>query len=418
MIRADLVVTGIGELATLSVGPVPRVGAAMEELGRVPDAALAVSDGRFVFVGPERELRGTVELRPGGEGVDAGGGSVLPGFVDPHTHVLFEGDRSHEIRQKVRGASYTEIAAKGGGLYATVRSTRGAADEALLDSAAARLRRMAAHGTTTVEVKSGYALSHDGELRLLRLIPELAHRSGVSLVATYLGAHAVPPEFERRADAYVDEMVERTLPIVAHEGIATACDTFCEPGFFTASQSERLLTAAAKLGLRTRLHADEFVRSGGARLAARLKIDGADHLLATTDGDRRALARAQVPAVLLPVTPFASMVVGRCPGREMVDAGVPVALGSDLSPNSWVESMPLVLTHAVYGARMTPAESITAATVNAAHVLGVADRAGAIAVGRPADFSVFRTRSVEEIPYRVGAIPERVYRQGKPVSSR
>jgi imidazolonepropionase len=418
MIRAELVVTGIGDLATLATGPVPRIGPAMSELGRRNDAALAVDGGRFVFVGSARECRTAVRLRSGGQRWDAEGASVVPGFVDAHTHVLFAGDRHREVALKVRGASYAEIAESGGGLYSTVRATRRASDEALLDATAARLARMASHGTTTVEVKSGYALDHAGELRLLGLVPALARRSGLRLVPTYLGAHAVPPEFRGRADEYVDQMIRRTLPVVARERLSGTCDVFCEPGFFTVAQSERLLRAALSCGLSVRLHADEFVRSGGARLAARLHAASADHLLAATAGDRSALARAGVPAVLLPVTPFASMARGRCPGREMVDAGVAVALGSDLSPNSWVESMPLVLAHAVYAARLTPAEALTAATVNAAHVLGVAESAGTIAVGRSADFSAFRTGAAEEIPYRVGSIPERVYRQGKFVSSR
>jgi imidazolonepropionase len=343
---------------------------------------------------------------------------VVPGFVDAHTHVLFAGDRHGEAELKVRGRSYGEIAASGGGLFATVRATRRASDARLLEATAARLRRMASFGTTTVEVKSGYALNHSGELRLLRLIPMLARRTGLRLVPTFLGAHAVPPEYRGRADAYLDRMVEQTLPAVARLRLARYCDVFCEPGFFTPPQSERLLRAALALGLGAKIHADEFVRSGGAQVAARLRVASADHLLAASGSDRQALARAGVTAVLLPVTPFASMASFPGVGRAMVDAGVPVALGSDLSPNSWVESMGIVLSHAVYGARLTPAEALTAATVNAAHAIGVGGEAGSIAVGRSADFSVFPTESVEEIPYRVGAIPERVYRQGNSVSSR
>ncbi len=418
MIRADLLVTGIGELATLAEGPVPRVGPSMRLLGLRRDAAIAVAGGRFAFVGPERVAKGTVRLRPGGVRWNAEGGSVVPGFVDAHTHVLFAGDRHGEAELKVGGASYGEIARSGGGLFATVRATRRASDERLLEVTETRLRRMAALGTTTAEVKSGYALHHAGELRLLRLVPRLARRTGLNLVPTFLGAHAVPPEFQGRTDAYLDEMILRTLPEVARLGLARYCDVFCEPGFFSPTQSERLLRAALALGLGAKIHADEFVRSGGARLAARLRVTSADHLLAASEADRRALARAGVTAVLLPVTPFASMASFPGVGRAMVDAGVPVALGSDLSPNSWVESMGIVLAHSVYGARLTPAEALTAATVNAAHAIGVAGEAGSISVGRSADFSVFPTGSVEEIPYRVGAIPERVYRQGKTVSSR
>jgi imidazolonepropionase len=418
MIRAELIVEGIGELATLSKGPVPRVGAALGELGTIPGATLGIDRGRFVFVGPARQARRELRLRTGGTRWDTDGATVVPGFVDPHTHVLFAGSRHGEVEAKIRGASYAEIARAGGGLYSTVRATRKASDAELLRATAERLHCMSVGGTTTVEVKSGYALERPGELRLLRLIPRLARATGLRLIPTYLGAHAVPAEFEGRADAYIDGMIDRSLPEIARGRLAQACDVFCEPGFFSVRQSERLLKAAASYGLRTRIHADEFARSGGARLAARLGCATADHLLATTPSDHAALAIAGVVAVLLPVTPFASLSTARPPGRELVDAGAAVAVGSDLSPNSWVESMPTVLSHAVYGARLTPSEAISAATVNAAYALGISDEAGSIAVGRSADFSTFRVGSADEIAYRVGAVPERVYRQGIQRSSR
>jgi imidazolonepropionase len=418
MIHADLVVTGIRELATLSTGPIPRVGSAMSDLGRLDGAALAIDAGRFAWVGPERRLRREVRRRSTGRTLDLGDACVVPGFVDAHTHVLFAGDRANEVEQKVRGASYREIAEKGGGLFSTVRATRSATGPALRRLATDRLRRMLEGGTTVAEVKSGYDLTHAGELRLLELIPALARSSGVETVATFLGAHAVPPEYSGRADAYIDQLIARTLPEVARRRLARFCDVFCEPGFFTVEQSERLLRAAIALGLGVKIHADEFVASGGAELAARLGARSADHLLVAPAPDRQRLADAGVTAVLLPVTPFASLAGLRSPGREMVDAGVPVALGTDLSPNSWVESMALVLAHAVYSARLTPAEAITAATVNAAHAIGVSEGAGVIAEGRPADFSAWATASLEGIAYRIGSFPTLVSRQGIVVSSR
>ncbi len=416
MIAAELVVTNLAEVVTLAEGPTPRVGEAMGRLGRIPGGALAVAGGRVAWVGPERALGREVRLRSGGERVDGREGIVVPGFVDAHTHALFAGDRAFELPLKVAGATYAEVARRGGGLYATVRATRRASEEELLDQTAARLGRAAAWGSTSLEVKSGYALDHDGELRLLRLVPPLARRTGLRLVSTYLGAHAVAPEYRRRPDAYVDRIVRRTLPAVAREHLADFCDVFCAPGFFTPAQSERILRAAMALGLGVKVHADEFVLSGGARLAARLKARSAEHLLASTAADRSRLARAGVTAVLLPLTAFASSPSRRSPGREMVDAGVPVALGTDCSPNSWVEGMPLVLAHAVHGARLTPAEALTAATVNAAHAIGLED-AGTIDVGRPADFSLFPLPSADHLGYRFDAIPTRVYRQGKRVSS-
>jgi len=416
MIAADLVVTEVGELATLAQGPVPRVGAAAGELGLVPDAALAVADGRFVWVGRQRALGKAVRLRAGGRRLSAEGGSVVPGFVDAHTHVLFAGDRAFELPAKVRGAGYAEIARSGGGLYATVRATRAASDAMLLAATAARLERMSRWGTTSVEVKSGYALSTAGEIRLLRLVPRLARRTGLRLVPTFLGGHAVAPEFRGRADAYVDLLVREALPKVARGHLARYCDVFCEPGFFSVRQSERLLRAALALGLGVKVHAEEFVLSGGARLAARIRAVSAEHLLAARVEDRALLAKSGVTAVLLPVTAFAAAPGLRSPGREMVDAGVPVALGTDCSPNSWVEAMPLVLAHAVHGARLTPAEALTAATVNAAHASGLED-AGTIAAGRPADFALFPVRSVDQLGYRFDVIPGAVFRQGNRIST-
>jgi imidazolonepropionase len=414
--RADLVITDIGELATLARGAIPRTGPAMRELGRIPRAAVAIDRGRFAYVGPEARWRRTIRLRSGGAEWSAQGGTVVPGFVDPHTHLLFAGDRASEIDLKIGGATYPEIARRGGGLFQTVRATRRASTALLLRSAETRLRRMAAGGTTACEVKSGYALTPTGELRLLSLVPTLARRTGLRLVPTFLGAHAIPPEYAHRPDDYVSTLIRRALPAIARRRMADFCDAFCEPGFFTVEQTERLLRSARALGLGIKLHADEFVRSGGAALAAQLGARSAEHLLESSAEDRRALAAAGVTAVLLPVTPFASFAPRRSPGREMVDAGVPVAVGTDLSPNSWVESMPLVLTHAVYGARLTPAEALTAATLNAAHAIGISQEAGTIEVGRSADLSAFDVPSVEHIPYRFGLAPVRVYRRGEAVS--
>ena len=412
MTRADLLVTDIGDLVTLETGPIPRVGAAMRELGRVARGAIAVDAGRFVYVGSEARCRREVRLRKGGTQWSAGGGTVVPGFVDPHTHALFAGDRAAEIDLKIGGASYTEIARHGGGLFQTVRATRRASTALLLRSTEARLTRMAAMGTTSCEVKSGYALTPSGERRLLSLVPHLARRTGLRLVPTFLGAHAVPPEYSGRPDDYVSALIREALPVIARRHLADFCDVFCEPGFFDVPQTERLLLAAQSVGLGLKVHAEEFVRSGGAALAAHLGCRSADHLLEASETDRQALASAGVTAVLLPVTPFASFAHRSSPGREMVDSGVPVAVGTDLSPNSWVESMPLVLSHSVYSARLTPAEALTAATVNAAHAIGLSGEAGMIAVGRPADFVTFDVPSAERIPYRFGLTPERVYRRG------
>ncbi len=414
MIPADLVVTDVREVATLARGAIPRIGPAMRELSIVHDAAIAVDRGRIAWVGPARRRRTAVRLRPGGRVVSADGGVVVPGFVDAHTHAIFAGDRAFELPLKAAGASYGEIARRGGGLYATVRATRAASDAELLRASATRLAAMARYGATSIEVKSGYALDVPGELRLLRLVPRLARSTGLALVPTFLGAHAVPEEYRGRADAYVDRLIGHALPAVARERLARFCDVFCEPGFFSVRQSERLLRAALALGLGAKIHAEEFVLAGGARLAARLRATSAEHLLRATADDRRRLAAAGVTAVLLPLTAFAAA-RRAIPAREMVDAGVPVALGTDCSPNTWVESMPLVLAHAVHGGRLSPAEALTAATVNAAHASGLAE-AGRLVAGASADFVLFPFGSMEQLGYRFDAIPSAVYRQGKRIS--
>ena len=387
----------------------------MAQPGVIPAGAVAIDGGRVVWVGPERTLDRSVRLRRGGRTYRGNGGTAVPGFVDAHTHVLFAGDRARELPLKAAGLSYAQIARRGGGLLSTVKATRRATDAELLAGTLARLARMARSGTTAVEVKSGYALTHAGELRLLRLVPRLARRSGLRLVGTYLGAHAVPPEYRGRADAYVTAMVRATLPAVARGRWARFCDVFCEPGFFSVRQADRLLRAAQALGLGAKVHADEFEASGGARLAARLRAVSADHLLASPPADRARLAAAGVIAVVLPVTAIAAA-ARRSPARELVDAGVPVALGTDCSPSTWVEEMPGVLAAAVHAGRLAPSEALCAATVNAAAAIGLAD-AGTIEVGRPADLSVFPVRSTDSLGYRFDVRPSVVFRQGKPVSS-
>ncbi|MCI4343747.1 MAG: imidazolonepropionase [Thermoplasmata archaeon] len=417
MIWADLVVTGVAEAATLARGPVPRRRAAAGELSTIPDAAVAVAGGRFVYVGSERGMGRTVRLRAGGRKVDAAGGTLVPGFVDAHTHALFAGDRAFELDLKARGMSYPEIARRGGGILSTVRATRRSSREQLVQESSQRLLAMARSGTTSVEVKTGYSLTARGEIGLLRLIPLLAERTGLRIVPTFLAAHAIPPEYSGRPDAYIDRLIRTALPVVARENLARFVDVFCEPGFFSVHSSERLLRAAAGLGLGTKIHADEFVRSGGARLAARRGARSADHLLAANSDDFRALAAAGVTAVVLPVTAFASAAGRRSPARELVDAGVPVALGTDCSPSTWVESMPLAISLAVHGGRLSPAEALTAATVNAAHASGLED-AGTVEVGRPADFSLFPIPTANHIGYRFDVRPSLVFRQGNAISSR
>lgn len=415
--RVDLVLTGFDEVVTLEAGSVPRIGKEMQELSRIDRGALAIARGRVAWTGKASLLRAEVTLRKGGRVHEYPGGTALPGFVDPHTHLVFAGSREEEVAQKVVGKSYLEIARGGGGLFKTVRETREAPEEELWAQARFRLQRMVRWGTTSLEVKSGYGLSLDSEMKLLRTIRRLSTPGGPRIVPTFLGAHAFPPEFRRKTEEYVRDLVSRQIPAVARSGLARFCDVFCEVGFFSPADSERILRAATQEGLKAKIHADEFTDRGGAEVAARVGAVSADHLLETGARGRRALAEAGVTAVLLPLTPFASLSRRSSPGREMVDEGVPVAIGTDLSPNSWVESMPLVIAHAVYGARLTPEEAVTAATVNAAHAIGLTD-AGRLSPGSPADITVFDLPGVEHLSYRPGALPPvAVYLRGKKVAA-
>lgn len=398
----DLLVTNAGQLLTLAGLLHPRRGPEHRDLGLVEDGAVLVEDGRIVAAGPrqhvEREAR-SVEV------LDAGGRVVMPGFVDPHTHAVFAGSREGELAAKLAGKSYAEIAAAGGGILETVRATRRADKAQLRAETADRLRRMLAHGTTTVEVKSGYGLDLKNEVKVLEVARSLGRALPLQVIRTFLGAHAVPPEFAEEADGYVDLLVRQVVPEVAARRLARYCDVFVDAGFFTADQGRRVLQAGQDHGLPSKVHADELTSSGGTELAAELQAVSADHLLHPSEAGLRALAAAGTVAVALPGTSFASQDLPFVDARRLLDAGLPVALGTDLSPNSWVESMPFVVSLACYRLGMRPEEALAAATINAAWAVGEAAAVGSLEEGKRGDLLVLRARRYEEIPYRVAANP-------------
>ena len=346
------------------------------------------------------------------ERLDAAGGLVTPGLIDAHTHLVFAGTREAEWQMRARGAGYLEILAAGGGILSTVAATRAAPDDELLEGARRRLAEMLADGTTTAEAKSGYGLDVDTELRLLDVIGRLDREGPVQLVPTFLGAHAVPAEYRDRPDgtgSYVASVVRDQLPAVARQGIARFCDVFCEAGVFSAEQSRRILRAAAEHGLALRLHADELAPSGGAELAAELGCVSADHLAAPSEDGIAALARVAaaghpVVATLLPAT---SWFLGKhhfAPARRFVDAGIPVALATDLNPGtSPTVSLPLVMSIACVEMGLTPAEALAAVTINAAYSLGLGSEIGSIEPGKQADLVVWDVPALEQIPYWLGA---------------
>ena len=408
---ADLLVLHAAELVTLAGPPGPRRGKEMRDLRTIPDGALYAVDGVIREVGESRAL--AAEHDGAAHVIDAAGKAVVPGFVDAHTHVAFAGSREHELEWKSEGMSYQEIAARGGGILHTVRSTRAATEEELYLLAHERLDHMLAHGTTTVEAKTGYGLTVADEMKVLRVHDHLQESHPANVVSTFLGAHAVPPEFEGRADPYVDLVVNEMLPSVAAKTAARFCDVFVEDGYFTGDQARKILSEAARLGLSAKVHADEFSDTGGASLAAEVGAISADHLVhASSEGIRKMAERGTI-AVLLPASSLASR-IPFAKARHFVEMGVPVALGTDFNPNCWTESMALVVALAAHQLGLTPAEALTAATVNAAHAVGMGREVGTLEVGKRADLLVLDAPDHRHLAYRIGSrIVETVVKDGR-----
>ena len=413
-----MLVLHAAELVTLKGPKRARTKSEMSQLSSVKDGAVAIQDGVIVDVGKtssvlkEHDARGTVRI-------DASGMVVMPGFVDPHTHLVFAGSREFEIGLKAKGKSYMEIMREGGGIFRTVRDTRAESADRLHAQAARRLKSMLSHGSTTVEAKSGYGLDKEVELRMLETVRRLSRESPVTLVPTYLGAHAVPPEFADRSDDYVNFIVRTVLPEVSKRHLAEFCDVFCEKGVFSVDQSRKVLLAAGSLGMRLKLHADEIQRTGGAELAAELRVTSADHLAHPSDDGMVAMASRDVVGVLLPATPYASMSGDYADGRRLIDVGVPVALGTDFNPNCWNESMQFTISLACFKMRMSPEEAITAATMNSAAALGLEKKVGSIERGKRGDLIVLDIPSHEHVPYRFGTnLCSTVVKDGRIVWSR
>ncbi|HET8948404.1 MAG TPA: imidazolonepropionase [Candidatus Polarisedimenticolia bacterium] len=400
--EADLVVTGAAEVVTLA-GAAPRLGRALADPGVIPGGAVAARGDRIVFVGPGPDLDRRVRLRPGGRGLDAAGGTVLPGFVDPHTHLPFAGWREGEFVARLRGETYESIAAAGGGIRATVAATRRATRDELADLTLHRLDRMVLHGTTTVEAKSGYGLTMADEIKQLEAVRRAADGHAVTVVPTFLGAHVVPEE--RRSDraGYVRELTDAMIPEVARRGLARACDVFVDGGAFTPEEAGTILEAARSAGLALRVHADQRSQGGGARLAARLGALSADHLEHVDDEGIARLAAAGTVAVLLPGAAHFLRDVHDPPARRMIDAGVAIALATDFNPGTCpTESVAVILALACLRYGLHPAEAIASATINAAHALGLAAECGSLEPGKRADLQVAAVPNHLHLAYRFG----------------
>ena len=411
--RNDVLLLNSSAIATMAVGVVPRRGDAMKDVGLVENGGIYCLAGKIAEVGDSNTLKS--RYPNAASIIDAGGKFVTPGFVDPHTHVVFAGSRENELEMKLRGATYQEIADSGGGLLSTVTKTRAASVDDLIRESKPKLRGMLTEGTTTAEAKSGYGLDVQNELKILSAIDALGEVQPMRLVPTFLGAHAIPPEFAGRADAYIDMLAGDMLPLVARRTAARFCDVWVEDGYFTAEQGKRLLTQAKLLGLASKVHADELSSCGGAELAAEMGAASADHLLHPSDAGLESLAQSNCVAVLLPAASMSSR-LPYADARRVISAGIPVAIGTDLNPGCWVESMQFVVSLAVHQLRMTPAEAMTAATINAAHAIGLAGKVGSIEPGKSADFLILDTDKIGDIGYRFGRnLAEVVVKAGKVV---
>lgn len=386
-------------------GSVPRRGRALRELGIIRDGALLVRDGRILTVGARRDVsRHAAAL--GARKLDLGGKVVLPGFVDSHTHLIFPAARADEHERRCAGKTYEEIARAGGGILSSVRGLRGTSSADLEARALQSLGRFAEHGTTTLEAKSGYGLDTASELKTLRLHRKLAKEQPLDIVSTFLGAHVVPPEFRRKrngADAYVQFLASELIPKVAGEGLAEFCDVFCDRGAFTVKQARTVLMAGQACGLASRIHAEQLAHTGAAKLAVELHAASADHLEQVNAADIRRLAKSDVVATLLPGCGAHLGHAKHAPARKLIDAGAIVALATDFNPGtSPTLSMSMILSLACSQLRLSPAETIAAATINAAYSLRCHDRIGSLEVGKFADLAVFDVADYREIPYYFG----------------
>jgi imidazolonepropionase len=436
-----LLVHGAAQVATLAGGlrrgPAQASVALLDAsaaggLGSSRAPVVACWEGRILDVGPRDDVEAAIERQGYSLArfarLDADGGIVTPGLVDPHTHLLFGGTREGELVLRQQGAGYLEILAAGGGILSTVTATRAASEEQLAAHGRRWLDEMLGHGVTTVEAKSGYGLDLATELRLLEVAFQLGREGPVDVVPTWLGAHAVPPEYRAAPngpEAYVRHLLEVQLPGVAAQGRARSADAFCEQGVFTTEQCRRVLEAAAHYGLRLRLHADQLASSGGAELAAEVGAISADHLHSPSDGGIAAMAAAAddgspVVATLLPASTWYLMESSPAPARRFIDAGVPVALGTDFNPGtSPVANLPLAMSLACVGMRLTPAEALTAVTINSAFAVGVSDEVGSLEAGKAADLVIWRATSIEQLPYWAGAnLAEVVIKGGRIVHRR
>jgi len=390
----------------------PLAGREQANIRSIAGCAILTQNGVIREIGPEEEvLEKTRDLDIDME-IDCGGGCLIPGFVDPHTHLCFQGLRETEFAMRLEGVPYLEILRQGGGILSSVRRVRAATEEELFSSTMKLAQSALAHGTTTIEIKSGYGLDTESELKMLRVIDRVGKKSFLDVVPTFMGAHAVAEEDRHQPEAFVEKVIREMLPAVADQGIARYCDVFCEEGVFSISQSRRILEAAKALGLGIKIHADEVHDLGGAALAAAVAATSAEHLLAASDEGVRAMASAGTLAILLPATAY-SLGKPFARGRDMINLGVPLALATDCNPGScFCESMPFVFGLAVMGMHLSPEEALVATTLNAAYAIGMAGSCGSLEPGKNADFLILDGETPAILAYHAGVSPVKAVYKG------
>jgi imidazolonepropionase len=397
----QLLISNLKQLVTVRSGGKPcKTGSEMRDLGVMENASVLVEKGIITWIGNAADFTNTLE--PDADTIDGASYVALPGFVDSHTHAVFAGSRENEFALRAEGKTYQEIAAQGGGILSSVNATRAATKKELRKAASKRLDAMMQHGTTAVEIKSGYALSEEGEIKMLEAITELANEHFMTIRSTFLGAHALPPEFKDRRNDYIDLLCNRMMPHIAKRKLAQFCDVFCEVGYYSVDETRRILEQAKSLGLGLKLHSDEFNSIGGTQLAAELHALSVDHLEHISDDAIAALQGSGTVACLLPGVSF-FLRNPYAPARKLIEAGIPVAIASDFNPGSCMSfSMPLMMTIACTQMSMTPEEAITASTLNGAAAMGISDQVGSIEIGKRADIILYEIPNYRYLAYHFG----------------
>ncbi|MBD3194456.1 MAG: imidazolonepropionase [Candidatus Lokiarchaeota archaeon] len=411
----DLLIIKASQIATLnSVYGVPRIGNEMQELGLIHNGAIAIKDEIIMEVGETNKILSKYDVKNNESVIDASGKLITPGFVDPHTHIIFAGSRENELEMKLKGKTYLEILEDGGGILKSVRATRNASLDTLVQNGTQILDTMLKYGTTTVETKTGYGLTTEDEIKSLKTIRKLNQTHPIDVIATFMGAHAIPPEYKNHPEEYVRLIIKEMIPKVSEMKLAEFCDVFCEEGIFSIEESRRILKTGQKYELIPQIHIDEIVDTNGAQLAAELDVSQAGHLLKSNLKGLKAMAKKKIIATLLPGTPFCLMQNDYAPARSMINLGIPIALSTDLNPNCWTESMQMIITLACYEMGLTPAEALAASTLNSACALKRDNIIGSLEKGKKADINIFDVPNYQFLAYHFGVnLVSKVIKNGK-----